>query len=92
MTSRSTADLGAGCGDPCAGEALALEAGAGVLDQGNPRWVCAGSIAARCRARHQPCQAEAWVGDGGWNLNRWEPRGAVPAVTKEQLDKLKLKY
>jgi hypothetical protein len=35
---------------------------------------------------------KAWVGEGGWNLNRWEPRGAVPAVAKEQLDKLKLKY
>jgi len=35
---------------------------------------------------------KAWVGEGGWNLNRWEPKGNVPAVTKEQLDKLKLKY
>jgi hypothetical protein len=35
---------------------------------------------------------KAWVGEGGWNLNRWEPRGDVPAVTKEQMDKLKLAY
>ena len=35
---------------------------------------------------------KAWVGDGGWNLNRWETKGAVPAVTKVQLDKLRLKY
>lgn len=35
---------------------------------------------------------KAWVGEGGWNLNRWEPKGDVPAVTKEQMDKLKLKY
>ena len=35
---------------------------------------------------------KAWVGDGAWNLNRFEARGTVPAVTKEQLDKLKLKY
>ena len=35
---------------------------------------------------------KAWVGDGGWNLNRWSARGDVPAVTKEQADKLVLKY
>lgn len=36
---------------------------------------------------------KAWVGgEGSWNLNRWALRGAVPAITKEQLDKLKLAY
>lgn len=35
---------------------------------------------------------KAWVGEGGWNLNRFQARGDVPAITKEQLDKLKLKY
>ena len=35
---------------------------------------------------------KAWLGEGGWNLNRWAVRGTVPAVTKDQLDKLKLKY
>ena len=35
---------------------------------------------------------KAWVGQGGWNLNRWNARGEVPAVTKEQIDKLVLKY
>lgn len=36
---------------------------------------------------------KAWVGDeGSWNLNRWAKRGEVPAISKEQLDKLKLKY
>ncbi|WP_114970164.1 cytochrome C [Rhodoferax ferrireducens] len=35
---------------------------------------------------------KAWVGEGAWNLNRWEKRGDVPAVTKEQLDRLQLKY
>jgi hypothetical protein len=34
---------------------------------------------------------KAWVGEGGWNLNRWTPRGEVPAISKEQLDKLLLK-
>lgn len=33
-----------------------------------------------------------WVGEGGWNLNRWDKKGDVPGITKEQLDKLKLKY
>lgn len=35
---------------------------------------------------------KAWVGEGAWNLNRWKARGDVPAITKEQLDKLRLKY
>jgi hypothetical protein len=35
---------------------------------------------------------KAWVGEGGWNLNRMSARGEVPALTKEQLDKLKMKY
>jgi hypothetical protein len=35
---------------------------------------------------------KTWVGEGGWNLNRMAARGDVPALTKEQLDKLKLKY
>ena len=35
---------------------------------------------------------KAWVGEGGWNLNRWKTRGDVPAITKDQLDKLQLKY
>jgi hypothetical protein len=35
---------------------------------------------------------KAWVGDGAWNLNRWEARGAVPAVTKQQLESIKIAY
>lgn len=35
---------------------------------------------------------KAWVGEGAWNLNRMAARNNVPAITKEQLDKLKLKY
>ena len=35
---------------------------------------------------------KAWVGEDGWNLNRWKARGDVPAITKDQLDKLRLKY
>ena len=35
---------------------------------------------------------KAWVGEGGWNLNRMKARGDVPALTKEQLDNLKLAY
>jgi hypothetical protein len=33
-----------------------------------------------------------WVGKDGWKLNRWEARGKVPAITKEDLDKIKVKY
>lgn len=35
---------------------------------------------------------KAWVGEGAWNLNRWGVRDAVPAVTKQQLEKVKIKY
>ncbi|MFZ4479923.1 MAG: cytochrome C [Rhodoferax sp.] len=35
---------------------------------------------------------KSWVGEGGWNLNRWQARGEVPAITKAQADKLVLKY
>lgn len=35
---------------------------------------------------------KAWVGEGAWNLNRFSKRGDVPAITKEQMDKLKLAY
>lgn len=35
---------------------------------------------------------KSWVGEGGWNLNRWKERGDVPAITKEQLNKVKVKY
>lgn len=35
---------------------------------------------------------KAWLGENAWNLNRWQKRGDVPAITKEQLDQLKLKY
>ncbi len=35
---------------------------------------------------------KAWVGEEAWNLNRWAKRGDVPAITKDQLDKLQLKY
>lgn len=34
-----------------------------------------------------------WLGgEGAWFLNRWETRGSVPGVTKEQLDRIKAKY
>lgn len=36
---------------------------------------------------------KAWLGgDAAWNLNRWEARGNVPAITKEQLERVKAKY
>lgn len=33
-----------------------------------------------------------WVGKDAWNHNRWEARGTVRAITKEQMDKIKVKY
>lgn len=35
---------------------------------------------------------KAWVGEGGWTLKRFEARGNVPGVTKEDLERIKVKY
>ncbi|NQS71379.1 MAG: cytochrome C [Desulfobulbaceae bacterium] len=33
-----------------------------------------------------------WLGDGAWNMNRWQARNEVPGISKEQLEKIKAKY
>lgn len=33
-----------------------------------------------------------WVGKDAWNHNRWETRGKVLAITKEQMNRIKVKY
>jgi hypothetical protein len=33
-----------------------------------------------------------WVGTDAWKPNRWQARGKVPAITKEDMDKIKVKY
>lgn len=33
-----------------------------------------------------------WVGEDGWTLKRWHKKGEVPAVTKEELDRIEVKY
>ncbi len=35
---------------------------------------------------------KAWIGEDAWNLKRWNARGDVPAITKDELNKLKVKY
>jgi hypothetical protein len=35
---------------------------------------------------------KAWVGPGGWTMKRWEARGSVPAISREELDKIQVKY
>lgn len=35
---------------------------------------------------------KAWVGADGWVLNRFKARGKVPGITKEQLEKIQVKY
>ena len=35
---------------------------------------------------------KTWLGEGAWNLNRWEKRTDTPAISKEQLDKIKAKF
>jgi hypothetical protein len=35
---------------------------------------------------------KAWVGTDGWVLNRFKARGNVPGITKEQLEKIQVKY
>jgi len=33
-----------------------------------------------------------WLGEGAWNLNRWQTRGDVPGVSKEQLETIRARY
>jgi mono/diheme cytochrome c family protein len=35
---------------------------------------------------------KAWVGPDGWTMKRWNARGNVSGITKEELDKIKVKY
>lgn len=35
---------------------------------------------------------KAWVGEDAWKHNRWAVRDQVPAITKLELDKIKVKY
>ena len=35
---------------------------------------------------------KAWVGEDAWTLKRWNARGDVPGVTKEEIARMKLKY
>ena len=35
---------------------------------------------------------KAWVSEEGWTLKRWDNRGDVSGVTKEDLSKMKVKY
>jgi len=35
---------------------------------------------------------KAWVGQDAWILNRFKARGNVPGITKEQLEKIQVKY
>lgn len=35
---------------------------------------------------------KAWVGPDAWVLNRFRARGSVPGITKEQLEKIRVKY
>ena len=35
---------------------------------------------------------KAWLGEGAWNLNRWEKRDKTPGISKDQLDKIKANY
>ncbi len=35
---------------------------------------------------------KAWVGTDAWKHNRWAAQGKVPAITKPDLDKIKVKF
>ena len=35
---------------------------------------------------------KAWVGDDAWTHKRWDAKGDMPGVTKEELSSMKLKY
>lgn len=54
------------------------------------KYLCDKGNDAQCAANLKVLKA--WVGEGGWNLNRMSARGDVPALTKEQMDKVKVPY
>ena len=35
---------------------------------------------------------KAWVGPEGWTMKRWETRGEVPGISREELEKIRVKY
>ena len=35
---------------------------------------------------------KAWVGPEGWILKRWQARGGVPGISREELEKIQVKY
>ena len=35
---------------------------------------------------------KSWVGTGAWNLKRWEARGDVAGITREELGRIKAQY
>lgn len=35
---------------------------------------------------------KAWVGEDAWTHKRWDAKGDMPGVTKEELSKMKVKY
>lgn len=35
---------------------------------------------------------KAWVGEEIWTLKRWEKRGKIPGITKEEMSKIRVKY
>ena len=35
---------------------------------------------------------KTWIGKGGWILKRWEKRGAVAGISREELEKIQVKY
>lgn len=35
---------------------------------------------------------KAWVGEEAWTHKRWDAKGDMPGVTKEELSKMKVKY
>jgi len=71
-----------------------LDDGTSQYSGGKPgnmhKYLCEKGNDAECAANL--AVLKAWVGEGGWNLNRMKARGDVPGLTKEQMDKLKLKY
>ncbi len=34
----------------------------------------------------------SWVGADGWTMKRWEARGGVPGISREELGKIRVKY
>ena len=77
---------------PDTGALMRRSTTAAALMAAASRATCTSTSARRRASAHQLEVGQGLGRQRRWNLNRWEQRGDVPAVTKEQMEKIAVKY